>query len=381
MKLLKIQASGLEIFKDPVEISFFAQQRVADDEKEQLYPLFSNIYMNTAIGLIGINASGKTSALKLVFLALRILGSKPINSAESKGILGTAKKAVITNYLFDENSRIIKLETEIGSEESFDGVHYYIRKESLWEKKTNTVKTKKSLFDFDGISPTIVRDPDERFLSRDVSIIISLNRDSNAVPVYNFLSFTDMNYIPAYFPAPEYVLNYLDPTIESITVSGKGEKSQVKLKFKGKPIITLPDTISLNQYISSGTVKGMILFVLALKAIKEGGYLLIDEIENHFNREIVATLLRLFMDHTINKNGGVIIYSTHYPELLDIYDRNDSIYITKNVDGITLENMSKLLDRNDIKKSDAYQSSLLGGTAPSYDAYIKLRNEFVHFTR
>ncbi len=31
----------------------------------------------------------------------------------------------------------------------------------------------------------------------------------------------------------------------------------------------------------------------------EGGYLIIDEIENHFNREIVATLIRFFMDEKV----------------------------------------------------------------------------------
>ena len=27
------------------------------------------------------------------------------------------------------------------------------------------------------------------------------------------------------------------------------------------------------------------------------------------------------------KNGGMLIFSTHYPELLDEYDRNDSILL------------------------------------------------------
>ncbi len=40
---------------------------------------------------------------------------------------------------------------------------------------------------------------------------------------------------------------------------------------------------------------------------------------------------------------------THYSELLDEYDRND------------------------IKKSDAYQSGFLEGTTPRYEAYMQLR--------
>ena len=73
------------------------------------------------------------------------------------------------------------------------------------------------------------------------------------------------------------------------------------------------------------------------------------------------------------KNGGILIFSTHYPELLDEYDRYDSIFITRNRNGITAENLSKILKRNDIKKSDAYQSGFLEGTTPTYEAYMRLK--------
>lgn len=40
MKVLKITAQGLPLFKEELEISFFEQQRVADDDKDFLYSLF-----------------------------------------------------------------------------------------------------------------------------------------------------------------------------------------------------------------------------------------------------------------------------------------------------------------------------------------------------
>ena len=103
------------------------------------------------------------------------------------------------------------------------------------------------------------------------------------------------------------------------------------------------------------------------------GYLIIDEIENHFNREIVATLIRFFMDSKVNKNGATLVFSTHYSELLDEFDRNDSIYIVRNRNGITAKNLSNILSRNDIKKSEAYDSDYLGGTVPVYEAYMALK--------
>ena len=51
---------------------------------------------------------------------------------------------------------------------------------------------------------------------------------------------------------------------------------------------------------------------------------------------------------------------------------NDSILIIRNRDGITAEDLSNILGRNDIKKSDAYQSGFLEGTTPTYEAYMQL---------
>ena len=117
--------------------------------------------------------------------------------------------------------------------------------------------------------------------------------------------------------------------------------------------------VEIERYLSSETIKGIVTFTMAREILREGGYLLIDEIENHFNKEIVSTLMRFFKDSQLNKKGGVLFFSTHYPELMDEYDRNDSIFITRNSNGIT--------------KSEAYESGYLQGTTPSYEAYMKLK--------
>ena len=74
----------------------------------------------------------------------------------------------------------------------------------------------------------------------------------------------------------------------------------------------------------------------------------------------------------------MLIFSTHYAELLDEFERNDNIYIVRNKDGISAENLSVVLKRNDIKKSDAYQSGFLEGTVPMYDAYMSLKKRLIH---
>ena len=108
-----------------------------------------------------------------------------------------------------------------------------------------------------------------------------------------------------------------------------------------------------------------------------GGYLIVDELENHFNHEITSTLIRFYMDPRVNYQGATLVFSTHYPELLDEFDRNDNIYIVRNRQGITADNLSTILKRNDIKKSEIYQSDFLEGTVPAYDAYMDLKKALI----
>ena len=214
----------------------------------------------------------------------------------------------------------------------------------------------------------------EEFLSEDVSIMIAYNKKiKEHINVANLLLFTNINVFPFPLDISQEVITFLDPTVEKLSIKKKNEKSMTYLKFKNKKEIVLDNPIELSSYLSSGTIKGMIVFTLAKMLLQTGGYLIVDELENHFNKEIAATLMRFFMNSKLNKNGAVLLFSTHYPELLDEYERNDSIFITRNQDGIFVENLCHILNRNDMKKSDVYQSGFLKGTTPIYEAYMELK--------
>lgn len=245
---------------------------------------------------------------------------------------------------------------------------------SIWEKPIATVKSKKYLTDFTGMKPVEQRNSDEAYLSDDVSFVIAHNKKANdTVEIFSLLSYTNVNVLPFTEDIPLEVIAFLDPTIEKLCFEQTEGKTFIHLKFKDEEEIILNNAADLEQYLSSGTIKGIITFSMVKEVLHSGGYLLVDEIENHFNKEIVTTLVRFFMDSRLNKNGGTLIFTTHYPELLDEYDRNDGICIVRNRNGITAENLSYILKRNDIKKSDAYQSGFLEGTTPAYEAYMRLK--------
>ncbi len=186
----------------------------------------------------------------------------------------------------------------------------------------------------------------------------------------SLLSYTNVNVLPFSEEIPAEVITFLDPTIEKLYFEQSTNKTFISLKFYDEDEIILNHARDLERYLSSGTIKGITTFSMVRDVLQSGGYLIMDEIENHFNKEIVSTLVRFFMDSKLNKNGGTLIFSTHCPEILDEYDRNDGIYLVRNRGGITIENLSKALKRNDIKKSDAYQSGILERTTPGVMKHI-----------
>ena len=375
MKILRITVKGLPLFKQELDLLFYTQQRVSEDDKEKLYKIEPNYYLHTACAFIGINASGKTSVLKVINLALNILRNEPINHVESRNILGACERATFKICFLDKKNNVYCLKTVITSKKAKAGRYVYsIIEEKLWEKPISSVKSKKYLTDFTAISPIAVRNTEEAYLPDDVSFIIAHNKKANdKIDVFSLLSYTNINILPFTEDIPLEVIAFLDPTIEKLYFEKVEDKASIHLKFKDEEEIILNNAVELEQYLSSGTIKGIITFSMVKEVLASGGYILVDELENHFNKEIVVTLIRFFMDSSLNKNGSTLIFTTHYPELLDEYDRNDAIYIVRNRNGITAENLSYILKRNDIKKSDAYQSGFLEGTTPAYEAYLRLK--------
>ena len=130
--------------------------------------------------------------------------------------------------------------------------------------------------------------------------------------------------------------------------------------------------------LSSGTTKGMVLYTKAIQALIEGSTFIIDEIENHFHKTLVENLIILFKDKSVNKKGATLIFSTHYCELLDLFARNDNIWISKSKDKIKLTNMYKDYSvRNDLLKSKKFYEDNFG-TAVSYELLMNLKRELMN---
>ena len=371
IKLIRLSASGLNLLKEKVDIDFFAEQRILSDKHGMLSNLFGRVYTNNVISLVGINASGKTTILKLIALCFDFINGKSLNSIDYNDIFTNSENIQINTTFYVENDGVYHLASEIGKVKTIDlDEEYIIKNEKLYFKKISTIQKKKDMLTFNESHLVRERDNTEEFLQNDISIALSITKD-NKIYVRNLLDFTNLNVLRILGDYPRELLEFLNPSIESITYN---EKTQEEiLKFYGRKPITISSPIQLQNYLSSGTIKGIVMFINAMFTFKHGGYVIVDELENHFNREIVSTLIRFFMQENINIEGATLIFSINYIELLDEFSRNDNIYIARNENRITIQKLSNILKRTGIKMSDAFKSDYLKGTAPSYDAYFQLK--------
>lgn len=379
MRILRIKVKGLPLYKKAFDISFYAVQRVQNNHMNSVFNLFGNIYINTVEAFAGINASGKTMALKVVSFASMLLSGTQLSTEYVPQILGDGVSTVF-DIDFYANQKVYHLTSEVIKEKNQEGKPIIrIISEHLWVKSVTKKINKKNLLDYDEQKPERVRKNSDEYLPENVSIMIALNKQSqNSSMFIDLAMFTNFNlFLPDDGLIPIEIITLLDPTIEYISVENINDKIVTKLKFYSQKELVLFNPTELNAYLSSGTVKGVRVFSDAARVLKNGGYMLVDEVENHFNRELVVSLLRLFMNKKTNPKGAVLIFSTHYPELLDELDRNDAVFITRNNEGLTIDNLNTLLHRNDLKKSELYQSNYLSGTAPKYKSLLELQKSII----
>lgn len=378
IKILRIQYENIPLFHDGCfEFSFLAEDRVSDPA--QVFQLRRNLYTQKLSALVGINASGKTSALKLIDLALSILLQRsrlnsPATAIYSKDFLQDETKITID---FCDDGSCYELRSVIGRRKTSRniGTELYFKEELLFKKSLTSIKSKKDALLFDKTKPILRRSRLAKeildFLNFDESLVRGVIADYQLPVLRSLIASTNNNFLLQSGSAAPEILHVFDGNLDELTVSETDDNVTYTIKFKNDPrIFYVTSELGLNNLISSGTIKGQTMITVIEDVLQTGGYLIVDELENHMNKELVRMITNIFKNERINKHGACLIFSTHYAEILDFMDRKDNIYITRrNREDASIEllNYASEVKRNDVKKSDVILSNYIEGTAPSYE--------------
>ena len=371
MKLLKLKViSGYKMLANDFEINFLTKTRVDKDvPNNELLELEDNLYYPIETIFIGKNSSGKTTTIELLdiifdfFRTGRICANGFNDASEFKFETTLYSEGYIYNYVgaFKKDSSINRDFLIIESEE--------LGKNEL---KANYKK--------DLSNASFLKVPDFKSNSGgDTSSIsrILLNRG------FNFLvnKYSDARMFGIYFDmfgakTFDALLHLFDDGVDYIRPH-KNELKQIdgfvfKRVSAAREVVVEPNY--LETALSQGTIRGICLYGLSILAFKNGGTILVDEIEKSFNRNLIENLFLMFNDKSINKKDASIIYSTHYSELLDGNNRCDNVNVLHRKDNeITLMNMSEDYNcRTDMLKSTQFNQNVFD-TLINYDRLMDLK--------
>jgi len=133
----------------------------------------------------------------------------------------------------------------------------------------------------------------------------------------------------------------------------------------------------LIRLLSSGTTKGILLYTTVVASLKLGFDLLIDEVENHFHKTLVENMISLYKDKTVNRHNASLIFTTHYCEVLDLFNRQDNIWITKSEKQVLLSNMYDDYDlRPELLKSKQFYNNAFK-TSVNYEELMNLKRKLM----
>lgn len=378
MKLHKVTFDGLDMFKDgKLTLDFFATDRVVDQRGVTL--IEKPIYSENVVALAGINATGKTTTLRLLALVINLLsGGSASVPLQDPCFSSLISESLTIDAIFSHNGVFYRLVSVVNQNQGGTAAEPAFVSETLWERRA-PIMSKRVLEDserFTAGAAVVTRRDDLSeqvlaYLPESVSVVSALTKRgrpfvSLSVPSdAEWLRFGDK-------PVEDVVVKAFDKSIRHVELG----EVWTSVEFETGHSIGTAHAHDLASSLSSGTVKGANLIHRAIEALKTGGYLLVDEIENHLNKQLVGMIIDLFESNDTNPKGATLLFSTHYPEVLDYLKRKDNVYFLVRGEGhsVSAIRYSDRVKRIENKKSEVFLANYIAGTAPRYADVAALKS-------
>lgn len=409
IKLIGFRISGHSLFKDNTHFTIATEGQTTTKTMRRLITVSPKLMLNRTIGIVGINATGKTTLMD-IFQGLQdlYLLDLSIDQTTLNTVLRGDDIIQITADLIDivpnsDNQVKYRVKTTLkkhkaeqieGNPIATDRINEWtISDEEVYSKIILSSDSRTSFFDIDSQKNlrekrSELDENQRKLLSNKDSIFRAIDRSHVVAPVFSTTNITNRNVAKTFADStPVQILRYLDSSVEYFNhqTNAEGKTISYTLKFiDEKEEIVLSKFSEVSKYLSSGTVRGITLFYEILNALRTGATLFIDELELHVNKQIARDFISFFSDSKINKNGATLVYSTHYIELVDDLKRKDELYVLTRDKKTSVHRYSTFSKNNDdlkirdeLKKSEIFQTNRIKGTAPSYNRLIDLQEAII----
>ena len=374
MKLLRVVASNFKNCCDNFTIDFVAKSRKTSEDKEyELQAIADDLHAFNTVAFVGKNASGKTTAVDLLDCCYSILGDFCLENKHY------SYDGIKLEIIFYHEGFIYRYRTELGSSTTFSNKASFMN-QTLEQKKYYKSKLKSIYLD-DGFEPV----PNISALPEDTSITFFVLKKKETRAIYFDCDGEGANTYQLMFKALKkydiplstlsYILRIFDENIREISMK---DEHNFRLIFEGnQPRDQIMSDKELLYFLSSGTTKGMLLYTFVVASLKYGFDLIIDEVEGHFHKTLVENMLSLYKDKSVNRHNATLIFTTHYCEVLDLFNRQDNIWISKANSKVSLSNMYDDYDlRPELLKSKQFYNNAFQ-TSVNYEDLMKLKKELM----
>ena len=369
MKLLRVKASHFKNCRDDFTIDFIAQsKKTAEDKEYELQEIADSLYVFNTAAFIGKNASGKTTAIELLDCCYSILGDFRLEGKKY------SYENITLEMIFYHENYIYRYRTVL-HEDSALGNKAIFSNQTL-ERKKYAKTSIKNIYEDDQFKPV----SGIGILPEDTSIVFFVlkKKETRAVYFDSNGEGTDtyqllFKALKSYSISGEYLTNIIKIFDETIRGLERIDDHNYRLIYQDKEQV-LSDK-ELIYLLSSGTTKGLLLYILVVASLQNGFDLLIDEVENHFHKTLVENMISLYKDKTVNRKNATLIFTTHYCEVLDLFNRQDNIWISKSDGQVYLSNMYKDYNvRPELLKSRQFYNNAFQ-TSVNYDELMNLKRK------
>ncbi len=371
MKLLRVRASGFRNCADNFTIDLLAKSKKTSEDKEyELLELDEELYVYSTMAIVGKNASGKTSSLELLDWCYDIISTFRLSGKEC------SYRGVSLEIIFYREGYLYLYTTELDDTENLEDRAIF-KNQKLRRKKYYKSKLREIYADAWDQAPESANEVPEDFsilyfvlkktAVREVYYEASKEKEELFGTVYRLMELMHMDI--------RYVGTVMKIFDSNITDLRQIDDTHYSLRYQGTE--KSYSSVELFRFLSRGTTKGLALYILAVLSLKQGFDLIVDEIENHFHRTLVENLIMLYKDKQVNKKNAMLIFSTHYCELLDLFNRTDNIWVTHSREKIEICNLYENYGyRPDLLKSKKFYQNAYD-TAVNYEALMELKKELM----